>query len=117
MQKGVVGMNISPASFAVVIAVFMGLAFSGGFAISDWRSQAQIKKLSQETKVCAKPGEPWTHAGFGTRGVEYGGLTHLRRDTREEAEQFLRKLNMESVYVKQGEPEYELVELFYRKVN
>jgi hypothetical protein len=108
MQKGVVGMTINPVMFAVVIGVFIGIAFGAGFAVADWR-QAVEQKLSAG-------GEVWL-AGYGTRNLKYGSVNHIGDYTRERADQFLRELNKESVYVKQGEPEYELVELFYRKVN
>lgn len=37
---------ISPAITAIVIAVLAALAFGGGFALSDWRTTAQIQRLN-----------------------------------------------------------------------
>lgn len=42
---------ISPTILAIVIAVFSGLAFTGGFAVADWRSGAQIARLASENAV------------------------------------------------------------------
>ena len=42
---------ISPTILAVVIAIFAGLSFTGGFVVSDWRSAARIQKLSSEITV------------------------------------------------------------------
>jgi ribosomal protein S8E len=42
---------ISPAILAVVIAIFTGLAFTGGFVVSDWRSGARIAKLNSDNSV------------------------------------------------------------------
>ena len=36
----------SPTILAVVIAVCAGLAFTGGFAVGDWRSALQIQRLT-----------------------------------------------------------------------
>ncbi|SEK63984.1 hypothetical protein [Nitrosovibrio tenuis] len=44
-------MMISPMILAVVIAVFAGLAFTGGFAVSDWRSALQIQRLGSDNAM------------------------------------------------------------------
>jgi hypothetical protein len=42
---------ISPTILAVVIAIFTGLAFTGGFAVSDWRSASRIQQLNSENAI------------------------------------------------------------------
>jgi len=42
---------ISPTILAVVIAVFAGLAFTGGFVVSDWRSASHIQQLGSENAM------------------------------------------------------------------
>lgn len=41
----------SPAIAAIVIAVIAALAFSGGFAVSDWRSAAEIQRLNSNNAI------------------------------------------------------------------
>ncbi|HEX8874169.1 MAG TPA: hypothetical protein VF780_06035 [Nitrosospira sp.] len=41
----------TPTILAVVIAVSAGLAFTGGFAVSNWRSSAQIQRLNSDNAV------------------------------------------------------------------
>jgi hypothetical protein len=42
---------ISPAITAIIIAVLATLAFVGGFAVSDWRSAAEIRGLSSDNAI------------------------------------------------------------------
>jgi hypothetical protein len=42
---------ISPTILAVVTAIFTGLVFTGGFAVSDWRSASQIQRLGSENAM------------------------------------------------------------------
>jgi len=42
---------ISPTILAIVIAVFAGLAFTGGFVVSEWRSASHIQQLSSENAM------------------------------------------------------------------
>jgi hypothetical protein len=42
---------ISPAITAIVIAVLGAVAFTGGFAVSDWRSAAEIRRLNSDNAV------------------------------------------------------------------
>ncbi|MDQ3186890.1 MAG: hypothetical protein M3Q16_10650 [Pseudomonadota bacterium] len=42
---------ITPAITAIVIAVLAALAFSGGFALSDWRMASQIQRLNSNNAV------------------------------------------------------------------
>ncbi|SEO53429.1 hypothetical protein [Nitrosovibrio sp. Nv6] len=41
----------SPAITAAIIAILAALAFSGGFAVSDWRSAAEIERLNSSNAV------------------------------------------------------------------
>src|SRR5687768_4802556 len=41
----------SPAITAAIIAIFAALAFSGGFAVNDWRSAAEIERLNSSNAV------------------------------------------------------------------
>ena len=38
----------TPVITAIVIAVLVALAFSGGFALSDWRMAARIQQLNND---------------------------------------------------------------------
>jgi hypothetical protein len=42
---------ISPAITAIIIAVLAALAFVGGFAVSDWRSAAEIRRLNSDNAL------------------------------------------------------------------
>ena len=42
---------ISPAAIAIVLAVFVTLAFSGGFAVSNWRASGEIQRLNSSNAV------------------------------------------------------------------
>ncbi len=42
---------ISPTILAIVIAVFAGLAFTGGFMVSNWRSASHIQQLSSKNAM------------------------------------------------------------------
>lgn len=44
-------MFASPAITAIIIAVFTVLSFSGGFAVSDWRSGREVQRLGSEKAV------------------------------------------------------------------
>lgn len=44
-------MFASPAILAIAIAILAGVAFGGGWMISDWRSGAQMAKLSSQNAV------------------------------------------------------------------
>jgi hypothetical protein len=41
----------SPAIIAIVLAVFVTLAFSGGFAVSNWRASGEIQRLTSSNAV------------------------------------------------------------------
>lgn len=41
----------SPAITALVIAIFVALAFSGGFVVSNWRSASEIQRLNSHNAV------------------------------------------------------------------
>ncbi|MEO8991834.1 MAG: hypothetical protein ABI284_01455, partial [Nitrosospira sp.] len=41
----------SPAIIAIVLAIFVALAFSGGFAVSNWRSASEIERLNSSNAV------------------------------------------------------------------
>jgi hypothetical protein len=41
----------SPAIIAIVLAIFVGLAFGGGFAVSNWRSASEIQRLNSSNAV------------------------------------------------------------------
>ena len=41
----------SPAIIAIVLAIFVALAFSGGFAVSNGRSASEIQRLSSSNAV------------------------------------------------------------------
>ena len=41
----------SPAIIAIVLAIFVALAFSGGFAVSNWRSASEIQRLGSGNAV------------------------------------------------------------------
>ncbi len=41
----------TPTILAVVIAVSAALAFTGGFAVSNWRSSGQIQRLNSDNAV------------------------------------------------------------------
>jgi hypothetical protein len=41
----------SPAIIAIVLAIFVALAFGGGFAVSDWRSASEIQRLNSSNAV------------------------------------------------------------------
>ena len=41
----------SPAIIAIVLAIFVALAFSGGFAVSNWRCASEIQRLSSSNAV------------------------------------------------------------------
>ena len=41
----------SPAIIAIVLAVFVTLAFSGGFAVSNWRASGEIQRLNSSNAV------------------------------------------------------------------
>lgn len=42
---------ITPAITAIVIAVLAALAFSGGFALGDWRMASQVQRLNSNNAV------------------------------------------------------------------
>lgn len=42
---------ISPAITAIVITILAALAFSGGFAVSDWRSASEIQRLNSNNAI------------------------------------------------------------------
>ena len=42
---------ISPAITAIIIAVLAAVAFIGGFAVSDWRSAAEIRQLNSDNAL------------------------------------------------------------------
>lgn len=42
---------ISPVITAIVIAVLAALAFGGGFALSDWRTAAQVQRLNSNNAM------------------------------------------------------------------
>ena len=42
---------ISPAITAIIIAVLAAVAFTGGFAVSDWRSAAEIRRLNSDNAM------------------------------------------------------------------
>lgn len=42
---------ISPAMTAIVIAVLTALAFSGGFALSDWRTSVRVQRLNSNNAM------------------------------------------------------------------
>ena len=41
----------SPAIIAIVLAIFVALAFSGGFAVSNWRCASEIQRLNSSNAV------------------------------------------------------------------
>jgi hypothetical protein len=41
----------TPAITAIIIAVLVALAFSGGFALSDWRMASRIQQLNSNNAV------------------------------------------------------------------
>ena len=41
----------TPAITAIIIAVLVALAFSGGFALSDWRMASRIQQLNSDNAV------------------------------------------------------------------
>lgn len=41
----------SPAIIAIVLAIFVALAFGGGFAVSNWRSASEIQRLNSSNAV------------------------------------------------------------------
>lgn len=43
----------SPAITAIVIVIFAALGFSGGFAVSNWRSASEIQRLNSDNAVLA----------------------------------------------------------------
>ena len=43
----------SPAIIAIVLAVFVTLAFSGGFAVSNWRASGEMQRLNSSNAVLA----------------------------------------------------------------
>ena len=51
---------ISPTILAVVIAVFAGLAFTGGFVVSDWRSSSHIQQLGSENAMLSAANDKCT---------------------------------------------------------
>jgi hypothetical protein len=51
---------ISPTILAIVIAVFAGLAFTGGFAVSDWRSASRIQRLNSENAMLSAANDKCT---------------------------------------------------------
>src|SRR5690348_13895289 len=51
---------ISPTILAVVIAIFAGLAFTGGFTVSDWRSASQIQRLNSENAMLSAANDKCT---------------------------------------------------------
>lgn len=44
-------MITSPAIIAIILAVFVALAFGGGFAVSSWRDGAEIQRLNSSNAV------------------------------------------------------------------
>ena len=42
---------ISPAITAIIVAVLAAVAFTGGFAVSDWRSAAEIQRLNSDNAM------------------------------------------------------------------
>ena len=42
---------ISPAITAIIIAVVAAVAFTGGFAVSNWRSTAEIQRLNSDNAM------------------------------------------------------------------
>ena len=42
---------ISPAITAIIIAVLAAVAFTGGFAVSNWRSTAEIQRLNSDNAM------------------------------------------------------------------
>lgn len=42
---------ISPAITAIIIAVLAVIAFVGGFAVSDWRSAAEIRRINSDNAL------------------------------------------------------------------
>jgi hypothetical protein len=42
---------ISPAITAIIIAVLAATAFVGGFAVSDWRSAAEIRRINSDNAL------------------------------------------------------------------
>ena len=51
---------ISPTILAIVIAVFAGLAFTGGFVVSDWRSASHIQQLGSENAMLSAANDKCT---------------------------------------------------------
>lgn len=41
----------SPAIIAIVLAIFVALAFSGGFVVSHWRDSLEIRQLNSSNAV------------------------------------------------------------------
>jgi hypothetical protein len=41
----------SPAIVAIVLAIFVALAFGGGFAVSNWRCASEIQRLNSSNAV------------------------------------------------------------------
>lgn len=41
----------SPAIIAIVLSIFVALAFGGGFAVSNWRSASEIQRLNSSNSV------------------------------------------------------------------
>jgi hypothetical protein len=41
----------NPSLVAIVIGVLVAITFAGGFALSDWRSEARIRKLTTDNTV------------------------------------------------------------------
>jgi hypothetical protein len=41
----------SPAIIAIVLAIFVALAFGGGFEVSNWRSASEIQRLNSSNAV------------------------------------------------------------------
>jgi hypothetical protein len=99
------------------IVVYGTIMWAIGFGIGHFAKEAQKDFVVKTEAVCFPEEEVTKANGFGTRSLEYGNITHAGRMSRAEAEKFLRELNKESVYVKQQSAEYELVELFYRRVE
>ena len=69
---------ISPTILAIVIAVFAGLAFTGGFVVSDWRSASQIQQLGSENAMLSAANDKCTvdiqsvHKAMDAAGCELG---------------------------------------------
>lgn len=91
---------------SAVVAAFFLCAFTIGSLVGGAITKAAF----------APPEGEIIEAGYGSIHTKYGSISHSSYYTREDAEKFNRRLNTNS-YVNKTEPEYELIEVFYRRIN